>query len=96
MLVIEKTVVREDHGFKTETLKLNDMKELVTNLAALALVIVLICWAGKMDYNEEVIYNMNSGTYEELREKLGDVPESVLVEAYMSDREYWDSVGRMK
>ena len=72
------------------------MKELLANLAALALVIVLICWAGKADYNEEVIYNMSNGTYEELRLKLGDVSENVLVEAYMADREYWDSVGRMK
>ena len=72
------------------------MKELLANLAALALVIVLICWVGKEDYNEEVIYNMSNGTYEELRLKLGDVSESVLVEAYMADREYWDSVGRMK
>lgn len=72
------------------------MKELLTHLAAMALVIVLICLAGRMDYNEEILYNMSNGTYEELRLKLGDVPESVLVEAYMADREYWDSVGRLK
>lgn len=77
-------------------LKINDMKELLTHLVAMALVIVLICLAGRMDYNDEILYHMSEGTYEVMREKLGNVSSSELVDVYMSDCEYWDSLGRLK
>jgi hypothetical protein len=34
--------------------------------------------------------------YQVLKKKLGDVSTSELVDTYMSDREYWDSLGRLK
>ena len=64
------------------------------HLLALALVVVAICVVGTYDYQEEVMSHMSEGTYEVLREKLGDVSTSELVDVYMSDCEYWDSLGR--
>ena len=71
------------------------MKEL-KYLLALVAVIVAICVVGRFDYNDEVLYHMSEGTYEVLREKLGNVSSSELVDVYMSDCEYWDSLGRLK
>lgn len=59
-------------------------------------VIVAICFVGRLDYNEEIIYNMSDGTYQVLREKLGDVSSSELVDVYMENPKYWDSLGRLK
>ena len=72
------------------------MKKEFWNLAVLVVVIVAICVVGRSDYNQEIIYNMSNGTYEVLREKLGDVSSTELVDVYMSDCEYWDSLGRLK
>ena len=71
------------------------MKEL-KYLLVLVAVIVAICFVGRFDYNDEILYNMSEGTYEVLREQLGDVSTTKLVDVYMSDCEYWDSLGRLK
>lgn len=66
------------------------------HLLALVVVVVAICVVGTYDYQEEVMSHMSEGTYEVLREKLGDVSTSELVDVYMSDCEYWDSLGRLR
>ena len=66
------------------------------HLAVLVAVIVAICFVGRYDYNDEILYHMSEGTYEVLREKLGNVSSTELVDVYMSDCEYWDSLGRLK
>ena len=71
------------------------MKEL-KYLLVLVAVIVAICFVGRFDYNDEILYHMSEGTYQVLREKLGDVSSSELVDVYMSDCEYWDSLGLLK
>lgn len=71
------------------------MKEM-KHLFALVAVIIAICFVGRYDYNEEVIHHMSNGTYGALKEHLGDVSSSELVDVYMSDCEYWDSLGRLK
>ena len=60
------------------------------------MVVVLICIVGRHDYNEEILYNMSEGTYEVLVEALPGASTSELVEAYMSDRAKWDSLGRFR
>ena len=65
-------------------------------MVTLVAVIVAICFVGRFDYNDEVLYHMSDGTYQALREKLGDVSSSKLVDVYMSDCEYWDSLGSLK
>ena len=72
------------------------MKKEFWHLVALVAVIVAACFVGRFDYNDEVLYNMSEGTYEVLREQLGDVSSSELVDVYMSDCEYWDSLSMLK
>lgn len=72
------------------------MKKEILHLVALVAVIVAICFVGRFDYNDEILYHMSEGTYEVLREKLGDVSSSKLVDVYMDDQEYWDSLGCLK
>lgn len=71
---------------------MNELKHLL----ALVAVIIAICVAGNFDYNDEVIESMSNGTYEVLRERLGDVSAGDLVDTYMSDRKYWDSLGELR
>ena len=70
------------------------MKEM-KHLFVLVAVIIAICFVGRYDYNEEVIHHMSNGTYDALKEHLGDVSSSELVDVYMSDCEDWDSLGRL-
>lgn len=70
------------------------MKKEILHLVVLVGVIIAICYAGRVDYNDAVLYNMDNGTYEVLRERLGDVSRSELADAYQSNKEYWDSLGR--
>ena len=72
------------------------MKKELLHLVALLGVIIAICVVGRFDYNDEILYHMSEGTYEVLREKLGDVSSTELVDAYMADKEYWDSLGMFK
>ena len=72
------------------------MKKEILHLVTLVSVIVAACFVGRFDYNEEILYHMSEGTYEVLREELGDVPTTKLVDVYMSDCEYWDSLGQLK
>ena len=72
------------------------MKKEFWHLVALVAVIVAACFVGRFDYNDEVLYNMSEGTYEVLREQLGDVSTTKLVDVYMSDCEYWDSLGSLR
>lgn len=66
------------------------------HLLALVVVVVAICVVGTYDYQEEIISHMSDGTYEVLKERLGDVSTGELVDAYMDDREYWDSLGQLR
>ena len=65
-------------------------------MLVLLVVIVAICFVGRYDYAKDVVYHMSNGTYQVLREQLGDVSSTELVDVYMSDCEYWDSLGRLK
>ena len=41
-------------------------------IIAVAAVIILLGWAGRMDYTEEVIYNMPDEAYSQIKERLGE------------------------
>lgn len=71
-------------------------KEFIKNMALLVLVIVAICLVGRHDYNEEVLQCMSGGTYDALVEAMPAADVSEIVDEYMKDRVYWDSVGRFK
>ena len=66
------------------------------HLVTLVAVIIAACFVGRFDYNDEVLYHMNEKTYEVLREQLGDVSTTKLVDVYMSNCEYWDSLGNLR
>ena len=55
-------------------------------MLAIVGVIIAICVVGSVDFNDEILYNMSDGTYQVLREKLGNVSSSELVDAYMADK----------
>lgn len=82
--------------FKQKLLKQNIMKKEFLHLATLVVVIAAICLVGRSDYNQEILEGMSEGTYSVLRERLGNVSESKLVDAYLADTEYWDSLGYWK
>ena len=71
-------------------------RDFLKNMLLMVLVIVAICLVGRLDYNEEIIQTMSQGTYEAIVEAMPSASESDIVEAYMSNRQYWDSVGRLK
>lgn len=72
------------------------MKKEILNLLALLFVIIAICFVGRFDYNDEVIYHMSDGTYQALKEQLGDVSVNELVDTYMNNQAYWYSLGNLK
>ena len=57
-------------------------------------IILILGIAGRADYNGEVIYSMEDGVYRALVDSLGhDASESKIVDAYMSNRDFWDKKG---
>lgn len=72
------------------------MRREIFHFVVLIGVIIAICVVGRSDYNQEIIVGMSDGTYAALREELGDVSETKLVDAYLADKEHWDSVGFWK
>jgi hypothetical protein len=72
------------------------MKKEFWHFLAIVGVILAICVVGRFDYNDEVLYQMSNGTYDALREKLGNVSTTELVDVYMRNCEYWDSLGRLR
>lgn len=70
------------------------MKEIKT-LVGIVGIVVMLGVAGRCDYNEEVIYSMSEGTYKALKAELGEgVTDTKLVDVYMEQQAYWDSVGK--
>lgn len=75
---------------------MDDMNKVSKHLLVMVAVIIAICLTGRCDYNEEILYHMSDETYEALRAKLGDVSTNDLVDVYMADKDYWDSLGALK
>lgn len=48
------------------------MKPRYKAIMAAAAAIILLGWAGRMDYTEEVIYNMPNEAYSQIKERLGE------------------------
>ncbi len=68
------------------------MKKLCLHIVGILAVILLLGIAGRCDYNETVIYNMPDEAYRALKEKLNNPSDSELVDEYMKDPDYWDSL----
>jgi len=68
------------------------MKKYIPLCAILFIVIVLL-FAGKADFNQEVIYNMPDKVYKQVLTDLGGcASESEIVKAYTTNQSYYDSL----
>lgn len=60
---------------------------------AIAAVIITLGFAGRCDYDEEVLYSMPQDAYENIVIKLGDkASDHSIVNEYMNNKEYYDSL----
>lgn len=70
------------------------MKE-IKALVGIVGIVVMLGIAGRCDYNEKILYAMSEGTYKALKAELGEgVTDTKLVDVYMEQQAYWDSVGK--
>lgn len=68
------------------------MNKITKHILLIIAAIVILGFAGRCDYNETVIYNMPDNVYQALKEKLGNPSDSQLVNEYLKNRKYWDSL----
>lgn len=54
--------------------------------------IILLGLAGRCEFNEEVIYNMPNDTYQVMRRELDNPSDNELVDEYLNNPQYWDSL----
>ena len=52
---------------------------------------ILLGIAGRMDYNEQVIYNMPGSVYLLIKAKVGD-SDSKIVKEYLKNKEYYERI----
>lgn len=53
----------------------------------------LMCWAGSVDYAEQVIYNMNETTYKQIVSRLGEqCSQREIVKEYMNNKLLYDTM----
>lgn len=66
-------------------------KNLLT--AILALIVMIAClYAGRGEYVDDVLVGMSKEKYQAIRTHLGDASNSEIVDEYISNRQYWDSI----
>ena len=66
------------------------------NLLMVVAVIAALAYAGRVEFEDDVLSHMSDATYDVLREELGDVSTEELVDVYLQDTEYWDAKGMLK
>lgn len=68
------------------------MKKNIRYVLLVLLAAALLGIAGRMDYNEAVIYNMPDKVYKTMKSELGNLSDSEIVDRYVEDKEHWDTV----
>lgn len=68
------------------------MKKSVQYLLLVLLAVLLLGIAGRMDYNESIIYNMPDNVYKVIKAQLGNPSDGKIVDEYLKNREYWEEV----
>ena len=63
-------------------------------LIAVAIVIVGLAYAGRVDYNEEVLCLMSQEAYELISSELGTRSENRIVDEYRKDPDGWERKAR--
>ncbi|MFV0587144.1 hypothetical protein [Bacteroides reticulotermitis] len=68
------------------------MKKRLFYFLAFPALFMLLGIAGRLEYNEEVIYNMSQSIYQKIIFDLGeDATDNQIVRTYMKNRKYYDS-----
>ena len=68
-------------------------KQTVKAIAIISAVIMLLGWAGSMDYASEIVYNMPQEAYEAITLKLGDgCTDRQIAAEYIDNKEFYDSL----
>lgn len=63
-------------------------------IVSVCVVLVVLCWAGRADYAEQVVYNMNETTYIAITAKLGsDCSQYDIAKEYMDNKAFYDALG---
>lgn len=66
-------------------------KKLLT--AIFALVVMIAClYAGRGEYVDDVLVSMSFEKYQAIHDHLGGASDSEIVDEYISNRQYWDSI----
>lgn len=81
---------------KTE--KIMDMnrltKQVLAFTAGIIVFLMLLGYAGSIDYAEQVVSGMSRETYEAVASKTGTTDNRQIVKEYMSNKEYYDSINK--
>lgn len=79
----------------TTTINLNRHTKCLLRWLGAAFVVAMLAWAGRADYNEEVLAAMPRAAYEAIVQRLGEeATETEIVDEYMQHREHWDREAR--
>ena len=73
-----------------KTLNLNKYSERILKVLLVVSMVLALIYAGRCDYNEEVLVLMSDRTYQAICTELGTTDESRVVKEYMSNREKWE------
>lgn len=68
------------------------MNKIAKTVVGVIATMFLLGFAGRCDYNEQVIYNMSDDTYRIMKEQLSNPSDTEVVDEYLKNREYWDSL----
>jgi hypothetical protein len=73
-----------------KTTNINKYSERILKTLLVVSMVLAMFYAGRCDYNEEVLVLMSQKTYEAICTELGTTDESRVVREYMSNREKWE------
>ena len=67
-------------------------KQMLEVLLGMVLFLVVVGYAGSIEYTEQVIYNMSQPTYDAIVQKLGtDASQKEIVREYTDNKVYYDT-----
>lgn len=73
-----------------KTMNMNKYSERILKVLLVVSMVLAMLYAGRCDYNEEVLVLMSDKTYHAICTELGTTDESRVVKEYMSNREKWE------
>lgn len=69
-------------------------KQVLAFTAGTIAFLMLLGYAGSIDYAEEVVAGMSQEAYEAVAAKTGTTDNKDIAREYMSNKEYYDSISR--